>query len=44
MQGKLPDLDEDSAKTKFIELYDHFHSYKNVCDELDTILDDIIFI
>ncbi|MFL9490112.1 hypothetical protein [Acinetobacter baumannii] len=44
MQGKLPDLDDKSARQKFVEIYDHFHSYKKVCDDLDTILDDIIFI
>ena len=44
MQGKLPDIDKDSAKQKFFELYDHYHSFSAVCEKLDATLDNIIFI
>ena len=44
MQGKIPDLTQDQADQKFVEIYDHYHSFSKACTELDTLLDDIIFI
>ncbi|MDN8575796.1 hypothetical protein QZK41_15775 [Acinetobacter baumannii] len=44
MQRKFPDLTQDQADQKFVELYDHYHSFSKACLELDTLLDDIIFI
>lgn len=44
LQGGVPDLKEEATKQKFIELYDHYHSFSRVSEQLDMILDDIIFI
>lgn len=44
MQGKFPALTQEQADQKFFELYDHYHSFSDACTELDTLLDDIIFI
>ncbi|MDC5672166.1 hypothetical protein OFN19_18225, partial [Acinetobacter baumannii] len=44
MQGKFPDLNQNQADQKFGKLYDHYHSFSEACTELDTLLDDIIFI
>lgn len=41
---KMPsgDLNEDTEKFK--ALYDHYHFYRKICEELDAKLDNIIFV
>jgi len=44
IQGKLPDISQEASKQKFVELYDHYHSFHRACEELDSVLDQIIFV
>lgn len=42
--GQLPKGDPEENKQKFVEIYDHYHSLNNLSEEIDSKLDDLIFI
>lgn len=42
--GKLPDGDPEENRQKFVEIYDHYHSFTKLCEEIDAKLDSMIFI